>query len=308
MIVNRPEPTDFEKQSIEYLVQFFNLIFEKEETWESMDDENYYDELWSYHQGILKNALTLLFLALENQLKYKICTVSPLLLLSDNPGDWKSIRRDKEFHDFHMRPFDDLLALFLELGLGSMNEQVIQNLNNLRRTRNKIMHGVLSDKLTPTTLFKDFVLIVENVWGCGKWWKQYKKYVTDEPLFGSYDTKMELASLSHHIEFLIKILGGKSAGQVLDVDFSQRRYFCPFCYIYINVPADNYLYKHAILRPNVPNSSTLFCVVCDKEYEITRKTCWHGDCMGNVIHFLKNTPYSDSEICLTCGGWDPANI
>lgn len=306
MIVNKPNPAVFKKQSIEYLVQFFNLILEKEESWDHIEDEKSRLKLWCYHQGTLKNALTLLFLALENQLKSKICEVSPLLLLDQSPSDWNSIERDKKFHDFHLRPFDDLLALFIELGFGVMDGQVIQNFNQLRKKRNKIVHGVFNDNLSPKSLFSDFVLIVDNVWGAGIWWNQLKSYITDEPLFGSYDAKYEQAWLSHYIEFLIDLLGAKVTGRILGVNFTQRRYLCPFCHCYLNVPADNYFYRHAVLRPNEPQSKTLFCVVCDKKFEVLRKDCWYNECKGNVILFLKDSPYPDSEICLTCGGWDPS--
>ena len=308
MIRNKPNPIDFERQSIEYLVQFFDLIYQKEQPWMSFGDDEPKEYIWEYHQGTLKSALTLLFLALENQLKSKICTISPLLLLSDNPSDWKTIRRDKDFHDFHIRPFDDLLTLFLELEIGEINETVIQNLNKLRQKRNKIVHAVYTQELSPKSLLMDFALIIENIWGVKIWWEQYKKYTINDPDYGSYDENVEHSWLSHEIQYLIDTLGKNITGRILDVDYSQRRYLCPECHVHVNENADNYFYKHSVLKPNNPLSEHVYCVVCDKEFEVVREDCWDKECKGNVIHFLTNSQYADGEICLTCGSWKPEHL
>jgi hypothetical protein len=303
MIKHKPTPVDFERQSVENLVQFFNLILEKEQPWNRFDDDESTKEMWSYHQAILKNALTLLFLAMENQLKKKICEVSPLLLLSENPSDWKTINQDKDFQNFHIRPFDDLITLYIELGTKEINTSVIQNLNVLRKKRNQITHAIFSEALTPKALFEDFAFIVANIWGERIWWEQYRKYTIDDPEYGIYDENVEQSWLSHSIEYLIDTLGKNRAGQILGVDFSRRRYHCPKCHIYVNETADNYFYKHAVLEPNTPESQTVFCVSCQSEFTVIRKDCNNDGCKGNVIHFLRNSIYEDGEICLTCGGW-----
>lgn len=303
MIKHKPTPADFERQSIEYLVQFFNLILEKEKPWNRFSDDEPADEMWSYHQAILKNALTLLFLALENQLKKKICEVSPLLLLSENPSDWKTVNKDKDFQDFHIRSFDDLITLYLELETKEIEQSVVQNLIVLRKKRNQITHAVFTETLTPKGLFEDFAMIVDNIWGERAWWEQFRKYTVDDPEYGIYDENIENSWLSHNVEYLIDTLGKVTAGRILGVDFSQRRYHCPQCHIYLNEAADNYVYKHAILEPNTPSSTTVFCVSCQTDFDVMRKNCNHHDCKGNVIYFLKDSIYADGELCLTCGGW-----
>ncbi len=302
MIKNKPTPSDFERQSVEYLVQFLNLILGQEPPWFVLDDDST-KELWSYDQVILKNALTLLFLAMENQLKKKICETSPFLLLSENPSDWKTINNDKDFQEFHIRPFDDLITLYLELETKQIDQSVIRDLNVLRKKRNQITHAVFSETLSPKDLIEDFALIIANIWGERIWWEQFRKYTVDDPAYGTYDKNAENSWLSHYIEYLIDTLGPKKSGQILGVDFLRRRYLCPRCHIYLNEPSEDYFYQHAVLEPNSPESQTVFCVSCQSEFGVIRKNCIHDDCKGNVIHFVRDSIYTDGEICLTCGGW-----
>jgi hypothetical protein len=86
MIVNKPKPKYFERQSVQYLIQSIDLRSSNDHKDEDIKD---YDvdkaEYWKYHQGILNNSLTLLFLSLENLIKKEICQISPLMLLADEP-------------------------------------------------------------------------------------------------------------------------------------------------------------------------------------------------------------------------------
>jgi len=60
MIVDRPAPKDFERQSIQYLIQSIDLITSNDHKDEDIEDyEVDMAECWKYHQGILNNSLTL---------------------------------------------------------------------------------------------------------------------------------------------------------------------------------------------------------------------------------------------------------
>lgn len=65
MIVNKPTPEDFEKQSIQYMVQALALIIEREQAFYQDEEELVSrSDFWAYNQAILNNSLTLLFLRL----------------------------------------------------------------------------------------------------------------------------------------------------------------------------------------------------------------------------------------------------
>lgn len=54
MIVDKPKPKDFERQSIQYLIQSIDLITSNDHKDEDIEDyEVDMAEYWKYHQGIL---------------------------------------------------------------------------------------------------------------------------------------------------------------------------------------------------------------------------------------------------------------
>lgn len=211
MIVNRPNPIAFEKQSIQYLVQALDLIYEKERNELQILDEDEIPDYWDYHQGILNNSLVLLFLSLENHLKTKLCEISPLLLIADEPKKWGSLHQDKNYQELFLHSFDDLLILYVEMKLGSLDPQVTSNLSDLRDKRNKITHGFLSEKITLQYILDTFYIIAKHIFGARVWWDKLKSYLFNEPLFGSFDENIEKASLTFYVDFFMKYLQTKNS-------------------------------------------------------------------------------------------------
>ena len=57
MIVDRPAPKDFERQSIQYLIQSIDLITSNDHKDEDIEDyEVDMAECWKYHQGTAASA------------------------------------------------------------------------------------------------------------------------------------------------------------------------------------------------------------------------------------------------------------
>lgn len=292
MIIDKPTPHDFEKQSIQYLVQSIDLIYKNEEGLEYFDD---YDvtkrKYWKYHKGILNNSLTLLFLSFENFLKKEICNVSPLLLLADSPKKWGD-KKNIAFNSLFIHQFDDLLALYQELGLGSLTGAAITKISDLKLKRNQITHGVVKDTITPKYILEVLYTIVIHVWGKGVFWNQLKTHIFNEPLFGLYDTDQEKSRISLYMDFFISYLEKKKTGEMLGVNLKQRNYYCPYCHYWLNYEAGNWESNYGILQPNSPKSTNLFCVVCGNNYRVSREKCSDTKCSGNVI--------SEKGVCLTC--------
>lgn len=293
MIQNKPEPKDFEKQSVQYLIQALKLIMLNDESFDlSGNCDVRKEEYWEYHQGILNNSLTLLFLSLENYLKKEICGVSPLLLLASEPKKWGSSKANKKFSELFIHQFDDLLVLYQELGLGDLTAQTKTKLEDLKIKRNQITHGVTEGVLTPKYVLETFYTIAVHIWGPRKWWNQLKSHVFNEPLFGTYDSDHEKASVTTYIKFLELYLGKKKSGDMLGVNLKQRTYYCPSCHYWLNHKIDGIDSKYAILTPNTATSKNLYCVVCDENYNVERTHCQEQNCNGNVI--------GGDNYCLTC--------
>ncbi len=293
MITNKPTPQDFERQSIQYLVQSLDLIQSNDHPEEELEDyECNKEEYWRYHQGILNNSLTLLFLSLENYFKKEICQISPLMLLADEPKKWGSKNVDRKFSEIFIHQFDDLIVLYQELGLGQISVQTAGKLEELRKKRNQITHGVLESNITPEYILDIFYTLAMHIWGPGNWWTQLKAHIFNEPLFGIYDDDHEKASVTSYIDFFITYLGKKHTGDMLGVNLKQRNYYCPECHYWLNHDFDVGDSKYSILSPNKPNSETLYCAVCEKTHNVERRDCKEDDCKGNV--------FCVEDRCLTC--------
>lgn len=220
MITDKPTPDIFEKQCITFLLQSLNNILDcpftnpvYEEYCDNIDVDE--EDYWRYHQGILQNTIVLLFLSLENYLKMKICEVSSLLLIDSPPREWKSLNTDKRFDTMYIKQFDDLIILYVELGLGIVNTTSIQKLIDLKEMRNQIMHGIVKQELTPNYYFEILYDFLTNLWNDSTWWIKVKEHLYNEPLFGDYDTDFEKSSVIKYVDLLVKYIGLKKQEKFL---------------------------------------------------------------------------------------------
>jgi hypothetical protein len=52
--------------------------------------------------------------------------------------------------------------------------------------------------------------------------------------------------------------------------------------------------RFATLKPNTPDSTTVWCPVCNESHDVSGSDCNDHDCPGNVIA-------EDGGYCLNCG-------
>ena len=294
MIINRPDPTVFEKLSTQYLAQSINLIYEKDRDLDYVDDEDRLNH-WEYHQGLLGNSLILLFLSLENYLKAELCRITPMLLIADDPKNWGGLGNDKDFRGFYLYSFDSLLMLHIQINSTEIDARVISDLKELQDKRNTITHGILSDTITPQYVLRTFYGVAKNIFVSKDWSSRLREHIVKEPLFGIYDSNIELASLTYYVDFLVRYLGPKNTGEILGANLEARWYCCPSCHHWLNREDDSGDSKYAVLEPNEPLSTNVFCVVCGRNYAVIRQDCNQYGCPGNVIYNR-----DDTLLCLTC--------
>lgn len=297
MLTNKPEPIVFERQCIRFFIQALDMIIKS--PFSEPEAKKFYEEAdckeieyWKYHQGILQNSIVLLFLAIENYLKLKICEVTPLLLIDDSPRNWRTLTCDKPFEKMYIKQFDDLLVLFVELGFGRVNDQTINKLIELKEKRNKIVHGILQDDIVPKYIFEIAFDFIYFLWADNTWWQKLIKHLFEEPLFGLVDSDFESASVVKYIDNFVKYLGLQKTGKILNVNFEQRLYYCPTCHYALN---HNFSYNdepYSFLVSNKPTLNNLFCPICDMNHKVLRLKCNNPQCKSNVI--------SEEVLCLTC--------
>lgn len=293
MIVNKPTSNDFERQSIQYLDQAIDVLFRYSDT-DTLEDETGVTEqqYWKYHQGELANSIALLFLSVENQIKARICSISPYLLLAGEPRKWGVQGSDKEFSDLFIHSFDDLMVLYVELGLGVISVEARSSLEELRKMRNRISHGVMREELTPQVVIDLIQQGILAVWGPRTWWDLLRKHAKSSPVFGLYDPEADIAWNTVTIDRFVSLIGLKKTGDLLGVNLKSRLYYCPTCTSPLRGHGHDEGSKYCTLTPNSPESTSLYCIVCDSHHTVVRKDCIESGCRGNVI--------SEDDVCLTC--------
>ena len=224
MITNKPTAEDFEHQSVQYLEQAFSVLIRSDNNTESLEEDTGVSEedYWRYNQGVLSNSLALLFLSIENHLKAQICRISPLLLLAEDPKKWGGDGNDKEYSELFIHSFESLVVLYRELGLGLISDDSRSSINELRKKRNFITHGVLKDTLTPGMVVETIRKALLAIWGPRIWWDLLREYEKKSPMFGIYDPDVEIAWNTSTIDYLVSILGKKKVGYLLDVNLKSR--------------------------------------------------------------------------------------
>ena len=302
MIKNKPNPEEFKNLSIQYLAQSIDHLLKTEVAlaihgdWET----NELEEEWESRQGILGNSLIMLFLAIENFLKYEICKVDSLLLLAGEPSKWGSFGDDKDFEELYIHQFDDLLVIHQEVGSKPIDADVKTKLEELRKKRNKYTHGLHREILEPSYIVESQAIFLTGLWG-QEWLQDFKSVMLTEPLYGLSSDEEEHMQLLNYYKFFEKYLTSKEFRKLIGMPEDGRRYKCPYC---SNNAIESGLIveaNYSRLEPNEPESTEIKCWACSGYAEIQRKDCTEEDCPGNVI-FPENSYYEHvTDSCLTCG-------
>lgn len=303
MITNKPSPEEFKNLSIQYLVQSVDLIWRTEEAlcvaggWDTNDD---LQEEWEKRQGTLGNSLIMLFLSIENYLKFEICKVDSLLLLSDAPSKWGASKENKDFEELRIHQFDDLIVIYQEVAPKKIKPEAQAQLSDLRKKRNKYTHGLHREFLCPKYIVELISIFLTSLWG-PEWIMEFKTVMLTEPLYGLSTEEEEQMQLLNYYKFFEKYLSDNSFRKLIGMPKSGRRYLCPYCTNSIIESGEIIEANYALLDPNQPDSTELKCWVCNLQADIERRDCSKKGCQANVI-FPENTYYEHtSNCCLTCG-------
>jgi hypothetical protein len=255
---------------------------------------------WQVSQQELATAVALAQQGTEFLLKGKIAAVTPLLLILGTPGDWPGgcDRDDISFADFKTIDAQDLIRCHDTVCTPRLNDQFKQRFEQLRRMRNSVMHTV--DRRLRFTIQDGLLAILEMVEalvGPNSWLEIRRDHYRRGPDFFPYDDDPCPCLLAREVVHVVDLLQPAQILRFFDFDKRQRRYLCPGCKLECaNWDLDIRL---AQLSPNTPDSTTVYCFLCDREYPVVRRDCTQQGCRGNVVAI-------EYDWCLTCGKDEPA--
>jgi hypothetical protein len=299
MINHYPTYHDFEKLAHDCLTQAFDIIFETDKYLDEIDEEDLKTESWEYSKGKLNTVIVLIHQGIESLMKAEICLTSPLLLIEGKRTDWPVLpnQTDKNFNDFYTIASESLLHTFSATSKKPINAELIKHIEEIRKLRNQIVHGISKTDLSPKYLTEKILDTYTFFKSKDEWWNAVRNFHFNHPLFGYYDKRYESSIFAEKLDYVLTKVGKNKLSKHFAINIKARKYLCPLCkFIYENEIGENYESMWAFLNPNVSKSTNIICLNCQKSNNVIRKECINIECNGNVIH-----DGDSGEVCLTCG-------
>lgn len=298
MLRNIPGPEDFALLSVQYLAQAIDHILNTEKHFGdfTLSDTEYTDEPWEHHQGILGNSLIMLFLSIENYLKSEICKVSPLLLISNEPSKWGVKNVDKDFEDQFFHPFDDLIVIYQEIKGVAFDAGLKADFEVLRKKRNKCVHGIQREKMTPQYVLDAMRIFLVNIWGTS-WLQSFREILLTEDFYGLDSKDCEDLKILEYFTLFEKYFSEDEFRTLIGMPLVGRRFFCPECETKeieagLNYDANYALHNHA--------NQEVDCYLCTLSTSITYQKCVSRECQCDIICLSEDSIALELDTCLHC--------
>ncbi|RZK26647.1 MAG: hypothetical protein EOO43_02180 [Flavobacterium sp.] len=308
MIKNLPNADEYRNSAIECLTQAYNSV---EHVDNQITNVTSREDLWKYHQIVLRTSLVLIHQGIEGLMKSEICQVSPLLLLDKKRSDWKTLPESKDelFEDLYTIGGEELLRTFYAcIDSKRVNRNFLDVYEEVRINRNKIVHGIGRNPIEPDSILKLILNTFTYLLGKDSMWSAISSKFYNHPGFMTEDEDIEWQEsiLYNRLEYLNFYLGIKELNKHFSLDLTSRAYLCPFCTESAEQITNEGIKrpdsKWAFLNPNNPKSRSMSCVVCQTDFGVVRKSCKNNDCKGNVKFLLEDEDLGENKIwiCLTC--------
>jgi hypothetical protein len=251
---------------------------------------------WESSQLELATAVALTQQGTEFLLKGHIAEVSPFLLLTGGVREWPSgcETADMPFSEFKTIDAQDLTRAHDTVCSPRLPADFKERFEQLRRVRNSIMHTV-NRRAQFTT--RDGVLavleVVDFLVGQHQWLRLRREYLDRGPDLAPVSSDDHtLCHMARELVYVIELLEPAEVRRFFGFEKRQRRYLCPSCeHECANLDIG---VTFAQLSPNAPNSTSVYCILCQQTHSVVREKCNLDGCPGNVI----SVEYRN---CLTCG-------
>lgn len=295
MITNLPTSTDFENVAKQCLTQAFNVVYEIDKNLVYVDEVPP-EDVWEYHLGDLSTSLILVYQAIESLMKARICQESTLLLIDLRRTDWptRPDQADRDFNELFTIGGEALQKTYAAaISPARADNTLMKFIDDIRLTRNKIIHGVSREYLDPEYLIEIILNTYSYFLGKDSWWLTMRELHINNPLFGIFNNNYEEAHLIEKLDYVEKIVDKAEFRKHFSLNLKSRRYYCPWCQSSLTKEDDVLETQWALLIPQKKKGATkIKCINCQRIQPVIRQKCNQTDCKGDVI--------SDEGVCLTC--------
>lgn len=286
MIIDLPSYDDFQSEGIGYAMMaysnVFNLIRVLEE-FPPTDEGGTEEEFWNGARGRLRNSANLLHQGIDFLLKANICKVSPFLLIDTSPDKIPKPNKSGNiaFSDIYTHDSSKLPKIYNTVCSTPLIDDFMNLYERSRTRRNKIMHTV--DKtlvVEAKTVIKESIELIKYLVN-DKWVDLRREFLEESPESRlHYSSEVINAELVSEAGVLREILTDAEFIKTYGVTKKRRFYLCPDCY------DPDFIQDQigtCVLEPNTPQSTNAYCVICSKNFAISRERCSSAECKSNVI-------------------------
>lgn len=256
-------------------------------------------------QRNLSTSIVIVQQGIELLLKANIAKISSFLLLDGGVNDWSrnSKSKDIKFADLKTINAQDLTRAFDTVSGKKLSDSFKREYEETRKLRNTIMHSVNQNlELTAKQTIITILEAVEELLQPTKWLELRREFIKREPInsIRSYSYSYEMNDspvyqIYRELEIIIDILEPSQLKKYFSFDKRARKYSCRNCFSEMGSLARDYdlNINLAQLKPNLPESTELYCIVCEEKREVRRANCINKECKSNVID-------SEEGVCLIC--------
>jgi hypothetical protein len=296
VITNIPSENEYKLLANSCLVQAFDIIFETDRAIRNHPNKGMEERVWEYVRDKLNTAVVLIHQANEAFMKASICQTSPFLLIEEKRTEWSTLphQKDKPFDNFYTLQSEALLYTFFATAKATYHESLQEHINEIRKVRNQIVHGISKQNLNPKSLLINILDTYTYFRGKDIWWDEMRNFHLDHPLNEGMDYEsFETVLFVERLDYTWNTIGKAELAKHFSVDIKNRKYFCPICLPIDKSLLNKFDYKLSFLVPNDPKATKIICINCSTSADIKRIDCPLDKCKGNVIW--------EDYICLTCG-------
>ncbi|WP_156920834.1 hypothetical protein [Fundidesulfovibrio putealis] len=301
MILEVPTAEDFFRTGISLLNQAWNNVFELIEYYKLAKDQDMFEDAsgevdyWRAASDELSTSVTLTHQGISFLIKGKIASVNPHLLILSQPKDWPKgcDKGDVYFSDFKTVDTGDLVKIHNTFLPIKLDESFVSFFMSTSRKRNKIMHSIDNNlRFEVNSIIRDILITNDTLSNPGEWFLRRMEYLSTRPWAIIDHDEYYNDRVITECSYVKSILTDSEMKQFFQVSKKSRFYICPSCHSRTSgMGEDTPLF--AVLKPNTPTSTNVYCFMCLQYSPVKREKCGEGDCKGNVL--------ADNVGCLSCG-------
>lgn len=261
-----------------------------------VDKQEIEDDYWASAKIAIATALSTAQQGCEFLIKSRIAGVSPYLLLGALPRDWPGgcSKQDTSFSEFRTIDAQDLIKVHDACCAPKFPDSFVTQFETLRKIRNTIMHSIDKKLVVHVSELLQAVLSIHfQFFPAANWARVRHRHLKNAPSSQMHSEDWADHQLVAEFDAVVNALKPSVLKEYFGFNKKQRRYICPNCSYSLAGEYGDTAYS-ALLKPNQPGSTNVWCFVCGEDQEVERVDCTEDQCKGNVVSH-------EWGHCLTCG-------